>query len=117
MFIQLYAFICELLLITNSRQDNETNTDIDTQIINVEIPDIVLCQSIDTDDCSKLINAMVECQKIVFNDPGFSYQQYLQNIQVHRIILDKYQSTCEGRTNIADQLFSLERYSRDVFRH
>lgn len=65
----------------------------------IEVENLVLCQSIDTKDCSTLVDLMVKCQQIIFNDPGFSYQQYITNIETHTQMLAKYQIICEGVFN------------------
>lgn len=97
----LYKFV----ILINGKQhviitpDDPHPLDIDSYIINIRIPDIEVCQEINTNDCKSVIHQMLKCQQIIFNDPGFSYQQYKGNINVHRQILAKYQSMCEGTQN------------------
>jgi hypothetical protein len=66
-----------------------------TQTIDIRVPDIDMCQQIINNDCKNLLDQMLKCQQIIFNDPGFSYQQYRRNINIHKQILVKYQSICE----------------------
>ena len=79
--------------------DDSSSFGIESFITNIRIPDIDICHEINTNDCKNLIDQMLKCQDIIFNDPGFSYQQYKENIHVHRQILAKYQSRCEGTQN------------------
>ncbi len=94
-------FLWQCITMINSQQqviippDKPYPIDIEPLIIDIRIPDIDTCQQIKSDDCKNLINQMLKCQQIIFNDPGFSYQQYNENINVHREILVKYQSICE----------------------
>lgn len=96
-----YSLLLVLLVMSSSEQftstiPNSVDLSADSFVTNIRIPDLVLCQPLNTVDCAKLMDRMLECQQIVFNDPGFSYQQYLENIRVHRQMLVEYQSTCEG---------------------
>lgn len=103
--IMRQIYVCVLLLrcitVINSQQhviipsDKLHSVDIEPLIIDIRIPDIDTCQQIKSDDCKNLIDQMFKCQQIIFNDPGFSYQQYKGNMNVHREILAKYQSICE----------------------
>ncbi|CAF2528621.1 unnamed protein product [Rotaria sp. Silwood2] len=79
--------------------DRSQPVDIEPLVISIRIPDIDVCQDITTNDCKILIHQMLKCQQIIFNDPGFSYQQYKGNINAHQQILVKYQSMCEGTQN------------------
>ncbi|CAF3384864.1 unnamed protein product [Rotaria sp. Silwood1] len=79
--------------------DQPQSLDREPFIIDIRIPDIDVCQDITTNDCKLLIDQMLKCQQIIFNDPGFSYQQYKGNINVHQQILVKYQSMCENAQN------------------
>lgn len=73
--------------------------DIELLSNNIRIADIPVCQDINTDDCKLFMDQMLKCQQIIFNDPGYSYQQYKRNIEIHKQILDKYQSMCESVNN------------------
>jgi hypothetical protein len=64
--------------------------------IDNHIADLIVCQQTIIDDCKSLIERMLKCQQMIFHDPGYSYQQYVENINVHKQILAKYQSVCEG---------------------
>ncbi|CAF3736187.1 unnamed protein product [Rotaria magnacalcarata] len=79
--------------------DQSEPLDIEPLIIDVHIPEIEFCQYISTSDCKLLIRQMLKCQRIIFNDPGFSFQQYNANINAHQQILVKYQSMCEDTQN------------------
>lgn len=80
-------------------------------IINIRIPNVETCQEITTSNCENLIDHMLKCQQIIFNDPGFSYQQYQENIDVHRQILNQYQTMCEDIQNndLLNDLFDFKK--------
>ena len=62
----------------------------------ISLRDLTLCQFVSTDDCSQLVEQMVQCQNLIFNDEGFSYQQYRKNLQVHREMLGQHRLKCSG---------------------
>jgi hypothetical protein len=98
----MFILLFQCVILINSQQHvlitpNQAHPlDIEPLIINIRIPDVVVCEQMNTNDCKSLIYQMLKCQQIIFNDPGFSYQQYKENIDVHREILAKYQTMCEG---------------------
>lgn len=63
------------------------------------IPHLAVCEPLPTADCRTLIARMLKCQTMIFDDPGFSRQQYVENLSVHGQILAKYQSECEGASD------------------
>ena len=75
---------------------SEQNLQSDSSTILVQMNKPILCQIVNTDNCSELFELIIKCQQMIFNDPGFSYQEYLENIDVHRQMLVKYQTMCEG---------------------
>jgi len=105
MITLVYFLLSQFVILINGKQEVIIPSDglhplnLELLNINIRIPDIVVCQQISTDDCKDLIHHMLKCQQIIFNDPGFSYQQYIENINIHRQILDKYHSMCEGTQN------------------
>ncbi|CAF0760369.1 unnamed protein product [Rotaria sp. Silwood1] len=68
--------------------DQPQSLDREPFIIDIRIPDIDVCQDITTNDCKLLIDQMLKCQQIIFNDPGFSYQQYKGNINRQHYLHD-----------------------------
>ena len=78
------------------KPDGSHSNDVERPMINIRVPNMDICQEINRHDCKSLAYQILKCQQIIFNDPGFSYQEYRENIRVHRQILVKYQSTCEG---------------------
>ena len=102
MFFLRYIFLYQYVTLIVSQQnvvikpDQSQTLDIEPLSVNIRIPNLNLCQPIHTDDCKSLTDQIIKCQQIIFTDPGFSYQQYKGNIDVHRQILTKYQSMCEG---------------------
>jgi hypothetical protein len=112
MFILVYFLVFQFVILINGKQPDDPNLiDIESVVINIHIPDVDICQQMITNDCKSLIHQMLKCQQIIFNDPGFSYQQYKENINVHRQILGKYQSRCEGTQNdyLANDSFDFEK--------
>ena len=105
MFSSLYFLTFQFGILISEKpyvvmtSDLSETLDIEPLIIDVRIPDIELCQDISTNDCKLLLHQMLKCQQIIFNDPGFSFQQYKANINVHQQILVKYQSMCEDTQN------------------
>jgi hypothetical protein len=94
----------QFMILMNGKQHSMITThvpyiDTVTLVTDIRIKDVDICQQVITEDCKSLIDQMLKCQQIIFNDPGFSYQQYIGNIKVHRKILTKYQLTCEGTQN------------------
>lgn len=102
MFTLIYILLFQCVILINGQQhviitpDEAHPLDIEPLIMNIRIPDVDICQYINTNDCKNLIHQILKCQQIIFNDPGFSYQQYIGNIDVHKQILAQYQSMCEG---------------------
>ena len=117
MFTPVYFLLSQFLIVVSSQEqviipnEDPHSLNIESLNINIHIPDITVCQQINTDDCKNLIHYMLKCQQIIFNDPGFSYQQYIGNINIHRQILDKYYSICEGTQNdyLANSSFDLKK--------
>ena len=103
MFIVI-SFVILIIILTNSHQQtisnsvNVTVSNTDASIQEIQINDLVMCQSVNTDKCSELVTQMLQCQEIIFYDPGFSYQQYRKNIQIHREMLRKHRVKCSGRS-------------------
>ena len=97
LLFQFVILVNDKYVMTTSYQPHSLT--MESSVINIHIPDIDICHEINTDDCKILIYQMQKCQQIIFNDPGFSYQQYKENIDVHKQILFKYQLFCEGTPN------------------
>jgi hypothetical protein len=98
----------QTVTLTNSQQDvpiipDISNITIEPLLIDIRISNVALCQQTNAAaaDCVQLMDLMVKCQQIIFNDLGFSYQEYIGNIDMHRQILARYQSMCDdGKANI-----------------
>lgn len=105
MFALVYILLCQRVTLINSQQhviitpDESHLLDMEPLIIDILILNVDICQQINTNDCKSLMHQMLKCQQIIFTDLGFSYQQYKENIDVHKKILGQYQSTCEGIIN------------------
>ena len=108
----LFGFsLWQTVTLTNSQQDvpiipDISNNTVEPILIDIRISNVALCQqtTVAAADCTQLMDLMVKCQQIIFNDPGFSYQEYIGNIDIHRQILARYQSMCDddddGKANI-----------------
>ena len=117
MFTLRYFLLVQFELLINSKQldivtsNDHQPLDIESSVIDIRIPDVDTCLQSPTDDCKILIHQMIKCQEVIFNDPGFSYQQYKENIHVHRQILAKYQTMCEitQKDYLANSLFDFKK--------
>lgn len=78
------------------------NSEFDSSI---KMNDLVMCQPAPTDDCAQLVDRMLQCQEIIFHDRGFSYQQYRENIQIHREMLSNHQLKCSGNNVVCRSVF------------
>ena len=96
MFTLVYVLLFRYVILT---YDESHALDMEPLIIDIRIPNVDICQQIKSTDCNNLIQQMLKCQQIIFNDPGFSYQQYEENINIFRQILAQYQTICTNTQN------------------
>ncbi|CAF0758030.1 unnamed protein product [Didymodactylos carnosus] len=64
----------------------------------LKLPRIIVCKPFDQ-NCSRLIHQLLECENIIMNDPGFSSQQYVHNINIHRQMITEMERCFDDEIN------------------